>query len=529
MHCLENKNRWIPQPEKFGGAYTKGSTCGNSDGAMVLHSLTPGKQYGVSFRLNGSSSITTWGNATANAQGLLTISALAAGSYTDITLRDSYNQDFGGLSANIKDLGAPGIGIKALNHATSCTANDGSLILKNSAGGNGVVRLLFEQDGVPQDLNLPMANGLITLSNLPPSYLSHIRLVTSSGCVSNSINTSIRQSSGPVITASRVIPFSAGQTRSNIEIGGLTSGNTYQAWIRKESDGPYLAFDVLESSSGVFTVDGSASTATGIGGDFYFEMYVTDASGCQRSNAITFRPGDDLSPDGIGGRAGSGRAGRGTAWVILYEMYHRYLYKAGGAGTPNPGHPYSGPETYGEYVNTIVNILIHEFGHVGSLNHTFRGGISAPCSDVYWTQLSCNQNNFMDNNCGPDKNSFAPCQIDQMHSYLERTGWGRYYLCDNSRINSSISYFPYPSTGNMVFLNFFSGPSAGVEEFFSITPQNGSGDTYYAHTPILFLNLMRFSGQTIEVCANTLNADNCLGNESCATVTFPTFGECRLT
>jgi hypothetical protein len=39
---------------------------------------------------------------------------------------------------------------------------------------------------------------------------------------------------------------------------------------------------------------------------------------------------------------------------------------------------------------------------------------------------------------------------------------------------------------------------------------------------------VRFAGQTIEVCANTLDADNCLGTESCVTVTFPTLNGCRL-
>lgn len=536
IRCTEHPYRWIPQPEAFEVASTTQASCGNSDGNMVLSGLTDGRQYEVNFRLNGSSTITSWGNAVANVQGRITVTGLEAGSYTDISLRDVDGQDFRSVSTSIKNQGAPKLFLNASTNASSCSVNDGEIVLQSSNGANTTIRLLYEQDGVPQDVNVPMVNGFITLSNLPAAYYSHIRLVTSSGCISNSLNVSVNENNAPTIVADRIIPFSPTdpffsqfRTRTNIEIGGLTPGNIYKAWIRRLSDGLYTAFDVLESGSGVFTVDGEAILGTGIGNDVYFEMYLTNDLDCARTNTLTFRPGDDFKPSGVGGSAGFG----GTR-LNMNEMYHRYIYRAGLGGVPNlpnPGHPYSGTETYTEYVNTMSKILIHEFGHIGSLNHTFmNGGTNQPCSDVYWTQLSCpsNSNNFMDNNCSSsEQNSFAPCQIEKMHNYLESIGWDRYYFCDNSNISSSLSYFPDLTSGDMIFANNFTGPSSGVNEIFTITPQTTPpSETYYAGTPILFLNLMRFAGQSIEVCANTENEDGCLGIEDCEIVSFPSYNAC---
>ena len=317
VRCREARNRWIPQPETFGLAYTQSASCGNADGMMVLYGLTPGNQYQVRYRLNGSSTITNAGSFVGSGQGFVTISGLEAGSYTDISLRDDFGQDLAGTNASISNTGAPGLNLLSISNVSSCTANNGSIIIINTAGGNGQVRLLYQQDGVDHDVMVAMSNGIIMLTNLPVGYYSHIRLVTNVGCVSNSIHVSIKHTGAPTISANRVIPFSGSVNDASIELGGLTSGIIYKAWVRLESSGAFIEHNVQENN-GTFTIDSEVNgvIVSDFGDDLYYEVYLTDAQGCNRSNTLTFRPGDDVKPSALGGSV----SGAGASVMNIQEM-----------------------------------------------------------------------------------------------------------------------------------------------------------------------------------------------------------------
>jgi hypothetical protein len=530
VYCKEKSQRYTFPLEQPGVAAVIDGSCGNSNGGIILDNLTPGRQYQVFFRWNGSSNVISWGTATGDSHGKLRLSNLTAGSYTDISVRDEFNQDHPGVSATIGNTSAPRLTKLYVGNVSSCGAANGSIWLKVGNTSFTSARLLYERDGVAQDVQVPIVNNTIIMTNLPVGYYAHVRIQLPDGCISKSLNISIKDNNAPAIYAKKIFPFipsprtGVQESKVNIHFGGLISGERYRAWVRNKSEGDFVRFSVIEEN-GIFKIRHTSSLAEFFGEDTYYEVYVTDINDCNRSNTLTFRAGTDLKPGPIGGIARAGELS-----FEIFEMHHRYLYKVGAANSPNTGEPYSGPETYGEYVVVMANILIHEFGHIGSLNHVYRTnrGTGPPCSDVYETVYSCAQNNFMDANCGPDKVSFAPCQIEKLHNYLEEINWPGYQLCDNSNIVSSISFSPDPSTGNMVFINNFSGPSTGVDEIFTITPQDNSGEVFYAKTPVLFLNLQRFAGQTIEVCANTLDHNRCEGIESCVTVPFPQFQDCYI-
>jgi hypothetical protein len=529
--CREVAGRWAPTPELANIVSVQEALCGQSTGGFTFGGLTPGREYVVFARLNGSTSQLSWPGLIGNTQGQITASGLAAGSYTDVYIQEAeYGQTTRDFTISIKNTGAPKIKPGPTTSPTNCTSGNGSFAVQVGGAPNGsIFTLHYRVDGQQMSQAVQVAGGFVTVNNQNAGHFTDIRLESTFGCFSNSLIMSIANAGTPTIGVQSYEAEGIKQLNGDVidgafTISGLNTAEEYTIYVRSGSSGSFESSDLaLVGSAFRHSPDFDSEENA----DEYFEFYISRDDDCARSNTLRIRPGLDKKPQGIGGVANNN-----STYLSVFEMYHRYLYKIGTTLPDNPGHPYTTPESLSEYINTIAHIIIHEFGHNLNLGHVFNTDLAprgyVHCDDIQITS-SCSQNNFMDNVCGQDKRAFSPCQIQTMHNYLTEPQWdGRFSICGSSPIVSSMTQFIDYSNGVINFSNNFNSTNLNVEEIFTIRSANDPGVDYFSETPILQLSLMRFAGQTFEICVNTIDVDGCLGVEDCQMVTIPNFTECAI-
>ena len=142
------------------------TACGLSDGLIVLHGLTPGKEASVNYNMNGTPKPTY--NGTVASNGTLKLSGLSAGSYSDI------------VAASGKDK-ASGIPVSLVNppmtisseFSTNPTAHgacDGTITF-TGLQPDQFVTIDYDVNGEPQKAN---ANSVMQVSRDKKVVLSHL-------------------------------------------------------------------------------------------------------------------------------------------------------------------------------------------------------------------------------------------------------------------------------------------------------------------------------------------------------------------
>ncbi|MGX7690539.1 hypothetical protein ACWA1C_25465, partial [Flectobacillus roseus] len=254
------------------GASQNPSACGLNDGFIQMSGLVSGTQYTLNYMLNGTGLTPVVFTASG---GTYTISNLTSGNYTGITV-SSLGCTSNALSKVLSDPITATISLSAKTNPTACSANDGSFTLTGLAPSTSYI-LNYMKDGIAQTPVSFTSTGVsYTLSGLIRGDYTNIR-VTSSGCVSNSVSTSLNDPGAVILSlGTPTQPSACGVSDGTITLSGLVVGNTYV--LRYKKNGIWQSSSTVLASTTSYTI-------TGLGAGSYTNIAVTQG-GCT-SNSLS--------------------------------------------------------------------------------------------------------------------------------------------------------------------------------------------------------------------------------------------------
>ncbi len=257
------------------------SSCAATDGQIDLNGLSDLETYDVSYTNGG---VTTVLNGETPSGGTIIIGSLTAGSYTNIFVVQNSSSCQSNLIPLLV-LNPPDISIGTTTDPTSCSALDGTIQITGLAP-NTSYDLNYDLDAAAQG---PVsftsnASGEHTFTGSAGSY-TNIN-VTNSGCVSNSVTTTLTDPSSPSVTLGTLTdPTSCAGTDGSIQLTGLTASTTYTV--------NYTGASVVSTS---ITSDGSGNiTITGLDARTYTNINV-ELSGCTSNNITSAVLNDPATP-----------------------------------------------------------------------------------------------------------------------------------------------------------------------------------------------------------------------------------------
>ncbi|WP_420315855.1 Ig-like domain-containing protein [Ekhidna sp.] len=252
---------------------TNASTCGGSDGVILLDGLEANTTYTVEYKANGSDVSTS---ITSLSSGLLPISGLSNGNYTDIRLTNSgcvSNQIDGPIT--ITDPSPPSISSSFGTDPTSCASVDGKIELNGFVDSESYT-ISFDKDGSTNTLTgLTSTGGTIVINGLNSgSYENVFAVRGSDGCQSNIIPSIVLNP--PDIEVGIVVnPASCTSGDGSIEIIGLAFNTPYEINFKK--DGAAASpLNVTSDTNGEYVIGNLPAGS-------YTEINVTN-SGCVSNN-----------------------------------------------------------------------------------------------------------------------------------------------------------------------------------------------------------------------------------------------------
>ncbi|TAH25687.1 MAG: gliding motility-associated C-terminal domain-containing protein [Cytophagales bacterium] len=210
-----------PTIPNFTVSVTNPSTCNSSDGFLSISGLSANTMYSTSYSFNNNPVAAV--NISSNASGNLTISNLAGGSYTNITL---VSNGCSGTNSNTYILTSPSAPTNTTSNTSMCADGANTRVLVGSPAG-GVWSLATGSTS---------SIGTISGTTFTVGSVSGTAIVsyTVLGC---STNVSFMVNALPTITVSKVDPATCGGTGTvNIAIGNaagnydvdLNGDNTYE-------------------------------------------------------------------------------------------------------------------------------------------------------------------------------------------------------------------------------------------------------------------------------------------------------------
>ena len=246
------------------------TTCGATDGEIVINGLSSGTNYAVSYERNGV--LVTLPSETAVA-GLITIPGLTSGSYDAIKVATvgCESNVLGSLSLN--DPSAPTISIDVVNHPATCSGKGSMEII--TVGSSLAYTINYTYNGVSGTQNATSdGSGRLLFTNLDAGLYENIS-VTLGGCTSNTITRGVI--SPPVISLGDVTNPATCSGVGTIELLGLVSNVNYT--LNYDFNGTGVAPYILASDSNGELVIPNLTEGS------YTNITVTDTSSCV-SNAI---------------------------------------------------------------------------------------------------------------------------------------------------------------------------------------------------------------------------------------------------
>ncbi len=247
-----------PAPPAISSASTTiPTTCGGSDGTISLNGLTPSTSHLVNYSLNGTPQSST---IISDAGGVVTISGLNAGSYSNFTVTSSAactSSVYAGPVV-VTDPAPPVISSASTNDPTTCGGADGRILLIGLSASTSYA-VNYEMNGSPQTANITSnGGGLLFISGLAAGSYTNIS-VTGANCSSNVIPGPIvlNPPPTPVITSiSSADPTTCGST-GYIILNGLVANRNFTATYSMNGGSP-VTVTISSGSTGVALIVGLA-------------------------------------------------------------------------------------------------------------------------------------------------------------------------------------------------------------------------------------------------------------------------------
>ncbi|RED96685.1 beta strand repeat-containing protein, partial [Marinoscillum furvescens] len=240
------------------------------DGSITVDNLVPFDTYDVHFSVDGVLQPTV--SATADASGILEVTGLGAGNYTDLYVSQGNCQsnvltDIIGLD----EIDLPEISLGVPSLPSTCATTDGSITLLGLPVTDYLYDITYVNSLGVQTESIMSASGVITISNLLGDNYSDIQ-VSLNGCESNTIVCPVDLTKAPALTLGVVTPETAcGAGDGSISLLGLQINETYDISYR-DSNGVQSILGVNSGLLGTLTI-------TGLSADTYSDLTVT-TGGC---------------------------------------------------------------------------------------------------------------------------------------------------------------------------------------------------------------------------------------------------------
>ena len=251
---------------------TNPTTCGASDGAIIISGLVNGALYKVNFERNN---VPVTLNKTANSQGFVTLSGLNQGNYTNISV------DSNGCSSNmladvvLRDPGSPNITIDVVNKPLTCNGKGSIEIITLLPSTNYTVNYTYNSVNLTKNA-VTDGTGRLLFDNLNGGLYENISVTTLGGCTSNLLPRTVIGT--PVITLGAVVNPPNCITNGSVELLGLTANASYTVSYALNGT-PITPVVILANGNGSLIIPN-------LGTGDYTNIKVTDGNGCD-SNTIT--------------------------------------------------------------------------------------------------------------------------------------------------------------------------------------------------------------------------------------------------
>ena len=316
-------------PIPTGSSATAVSTCGGTDGQLVLFGLTASTGYTVTYTKLSDGITTTTPTITSTAGGLVFVTGLSPDTYNGIvvTLVSTGCTSSVTYSKVVGSPTPPSLSVVSYVDPATCGSNSGSMTL-GSMVASATYTLNYTLDGIAQTpITGVVASGTGTYewTGLLPGAYTDITVTNAASCASSAVSQTLSAPLAPVITVTSVMdPSNCTATDGVINFSGLNAGEDYTI--------DYILDGAVSATFG--TADGSGEFAmTGLSSGVYASIVVTNSVSCAGADtSITLvQPVQDalaVTPTSAGGcsdvihtlTASGGSVGATTAAITWSPM-----------------------------------------------------------------------------------------------------------------------------------------------------------------------------------------------------------------
>jgi len=246
-----------PTPAISGTSFTNPTTCGGADGTISLSGLTPASGYSVNYSLNGVAQPPV--AISANGTGVVVITGLGAGSYTNLSVSTSAPCSSNVVAGPIVLVppASPSISGTTSTDPTTCGGSDGTISLSGLSAGLAYT-VNYSKNGTPQTATITASgSGVVVISGLTVGSYTNIS-VSRLSCSSNTITGPIvlNPPPSPVITTTASSdPLTCAGTSGTITLNGLNATTAYSVSYTKNTTTP-TTVTITSNASGSVIITG---------------------------------------------------------------------------------------------------------------------------------------------------------------------------------------------------------------------------------------------------------------------------------
>jgi trimeric autotransporter adhesin len=269
---------------------TNPTTCGGTNGSIVLSGLTTGITYTVNYSKNGTTQTPL--SLTA-ASGAVTMSSLGAGSYTNITVTASGCTTAAPASATLSNPAAPVISSSSSVSPTTCSGANGYITL-NGLTASTTYTVNYSKNGTAQTPVSIASNGsgVLNITGLNAATYSAVTVTSPTTlCTSSSVGSFVlsNPTAPSVSSSSSSNPTTCSGANGSITFNGLSASTTYTINYSKNG---------VVQTPGSFTSNGSGVLVmTGLTSGTYSAITITSSvTNCTSASVGPFTLSDPVVP-----------------------------------------------------------------------------------------------------------------------------------------------------------------------------------------------------------------------------------------